>query len=715
MYSNEIDIVIKTEEGKKYLLGVPKVINFKFLRDKIQKNLAFIDNHFCFEYNSKIYSKNNENDILNLNQGDIIMALKTVITEGRVKIKFHMDINLNEADKKVLPLSGILQICLLEFIAKRIDNVEKIKSAEIKNIILELKNDMDLTNNPQKDIQTNLSQKNGSNIITYKNYINELIKANEINYLLNLMDQKRRNEVYTYWSILSKYEDFNQLFEKDFTIAIENCYFDYSLIAVSIYQQKRRNEYLSELRKCQNATVNYVFHGTHLDPISKIIMNGFLYSRKPFYGMGIYFSDMLDYVSFYGGGNSYETRRDLFGKTLPVGETFSCVGTEIYYSKDQKKQIYDWSYHVDELNHFPTYDEIKKKWPEKMIPKNAVHFIRVEPQQGQVYGSENIINQERRKGKFIGNEYVITEMSQIFPLYGLTLRRNEYIVIWRDPNFSGQNEFSQYLKGAKMYLYKNENINAFIESSTEKALELIKRKKFNKIILISSIGLDLSGKKFVEVARKILGFDVIVLFFSSNYKHLQWIQKFPNALYTDNYMFYQQYVKNYNQNGLLNLKKQIENNYKIKLQFTNNFLQFPKFVGCRNYSDLTFDEFCPNFRKIIIKNKINKKALQMNINGTVQFVPYEGIEINALYWYVTIIGNEITLFSNNFYLYVDGTNRMAKGHQFMIRWKCEQYNGNYIIYLENKNNVLSIDKERAIIIAQNNNYIYNQLFELFDV
>ena len=40
--------------------------------------------------------------------------------------------------------------------------------------------------------------------------------------------------------------------------------------------------------------------------------------------------------------------------------------------------------------------------------------------------------------------------------------------------------------------------------------------EINKIILITSVGMDLSGKKFVEIARKILGFDVVVLFFSSN-------------------------------------------------------------------------------------------------------------------------------------------------------------------------------------------------------
>ena len=348
MESEEVDIFIQTEQGEKYPLEVSKTIKVKALFEKIMQ-LIFKNKDFYFIYKTKEY-EGNENEILNLEEGDTIMALKTVINESHVDVKFHLNPEMNEADMKTVPLSGILQICLLEFIAKKIDDVEKIKSTELKNIIIELQKDMDLTNNPEKDIQANLKQNKGNNIITYKNYIKEIIKEKEIKYLIDLVDLNKQKEIISYWSQLSKYEEFNELFEKDFTEAIENSYFDYSLVAVSIYQQERRQEYLSEFKNCDSPIVKYLFHGSQIDPISKIITNGFLYTRKAFYGMGIYFSDMLDYVSFYSGGNTYETRRKNFGKTLPVGETFSCVGTEVYYNRNLKKDIYDWSYHVKELD-----------------------------------------------------------------------------------------------------------------------------------------------------------------------------------------------------------------------------------------------------------------------------------------------------------------------------------------------------------------------------
>ena len=59
-----------------------------------------------------------------------------------------------------------------------------------------------------------------------------------------------------------------------------------------------------------------------------------------------------------------------------------------------------------------------------------------------------------------------------------------------------------------------------------------------------------------------MGFNVVVLFFSQNQKHLSWLQNFPNALYTNDASFYKDYIMNYNAKGLLNLKAKIENFYK---------------------------------------------------------------------------------------------------------------------------------------------------------
>ena len=218
---------------------------------------------------------------------------------------------------------------------------------------------------------------------------------------------------------------------------IEDSYIDYSLVSVQIYQHKRRRAFIQKLNNCKNVEVRYLLHGTQIDPISLILTDEFKYTRKAFYGMGVYFTDMIDYVSFYCGGDSLSTRRKLWNKIVPVGNTISCIASEVFYDKDKKHKKYKQN--VVELDHFPTYDEIKNNYEKQMVEENGINFIEVETIHGHALESEGDIDASKRKGKFIGNEYVITEMDQILPLYGLTLRRNEYLVVWRDPCFDQEN------------------------------------------------------------------------------------------------------------------------------------------------------------------------------------------------------------------------------------------------------------------------------------
>ena len=107
----------------------------------------------------------------------------------------------------------------------------------------ELKENLKIQQDPEKDIQANLKEKNGQNIIDYSNYINSIINDQEIDKLLNLVDKSKENEITNYWSILSKYESFNKHFEEELLKALEKSYFDFSLIGLSIFQQNHRKQY----------------------------------------------------------------------------------------------------------------------------------------------------------------------------------------------------------------------------------------------------------------------------------------------------------------------------------------------------------------------------------------------------------------------------------------------------------------------------------------
>jgi len=592
-----------------------------------------------------------------------------------------------------------LNLCLIKYISNifKKEEIDKILSPEIKRIILKLQKNINFGEDNRENIKILLKENKGNNILIYSQYINEIFNNNiKIRNLINLLEKDKREEIDIYWGCLSNYNEYNIFFEKEFEKDLKKTKFDYSLISLAILEKDEEDEeeYKTKRDSCPNMTKRILYHGSQIDPISKILTDEYKYTRKAFYGMGIYFSDIIDYIAFYCGGTGLSNRRDNFGNIVPVNSTFSFIASEVFYDKNKFRQIKDMSLYVPELNHFPSYNELKRKYSRKMIEPNGIHFIRVNDD-GDALTERDFIN-KKNKGEFLGNEYAITEKYQIFPIYSLTVKRNEYFVLWRDPNFKGENEYLDYLNDRKLFCMEKGNMNIYFETSTEEALKFLLRRQFNKVILITSIGLDLSGKRFVEIARKIFGFNLIVLFFSVNKSHLKWIQKFQNCLYTDQSDFYEEYITNFNKDGLEKLKKDIEKEYNITLmKFSKDFLSYPKFKNEGDFSSLDFSNNNKYIRHVKICCKNKDLFLNMNNNGNVKLSKEPSI------WDVTILDNEITLFSNGYYLDVTKIKNGDKeefgeklvGFKYMIIWNFEMYKNYYIFYYpkKEKNNKLSLE------------------------
>ena len=74
----------------------------------------------------------------------------------------------------------------------------------------------------------------------------------------------------------------------------------------------------------------------------------------------------------------------------------------------------------------------------------------------------------------------------------------------------------------------------------------------------------------------------------------------------------------------------------------------------------------------------------------------------------------MTLFSNDYYLYVEEKNNInIKGSEWMINWKYEEENLKYSFYYKNKNNVLTLSGDYALLNKKNGSK--NQLFHLLDM
>ena len=118
------------------------------------------------------------------------------------------------------------------------------------------------------------------------------------------------------------------------------------------------------------------------------------------------------------------------------------------------------------------------------------------------------------ESKFIANEFVVHYKEQILPIYGISIMRCEYLIIWRDYNFDETNPnnyekevFKKMIKfneEIKKFSYREVDSKVYYVKTSEEGLNLIRRKKYNKIILQMGI---MMQKNILMIQGKLL--DVI--------------------------------------------------------------------------------------------------------------------------------------------------------------------------------------------------------------
>ena len=136
-------------------------------------------------------------------------------------------------------------------------------------------------------------------------------------------------------------------------------------------------------------------------------------------------------------------------------------------------------------------------------------------------------------------------------------------------------------------------------NETEEALNFIKLKKYNKIILITNGGND--GENFIKKARKIIGNNTIALitcFMAKDY--LKIVEKIENvfisSLHCNCIKKFLSLACNEDLNELKNLQKENEKKYqkmdksfKFK-ELDENAFKFPKFKESGKFEELDFED-----------------------------------------------------------------------------------------------------------------------------
>jgi len=468
-------------------------------------------------------------------------------------------------------LTGPLKLCLLKEISSKLSDEQIEKLPELILYIMEmLKNGYIEENDIKKNIAAVLAKIKGSNIINFSNFVNESINMNQVNEMMKILNSNDFKEINDIRFRLSKYNEHIKLFNKEFEKAKRESIFEFSIISLVIMEREDFEKFEEERKNCPNRIDKILFHGTGIEPISCILTGLFKKSVDRHYqhGKGVYFTDFLDYCWFYGGDLNNRVNKNKIPK---IDENFTLIACSIYFDKNGFRKVIDYKYTPQ---------------------RNEINFAYAGAQ------FETLVNPDFRK--FVGTEYVIWELDQICPFMSAKLKRNEYCVIWRDNNFSSKpiynNKFDEifkkFLNERIKYINQVAKYNIYPCETSEEALKLVERKKYNKIILISNVGKDLEGKKFVKKARKIIGNDVIVLFLAYNIEHLKWIKDYKNALFSNNPEFYEEYLECFDDDSIeykiKSLIGQMEKHYKIKFNFDGNFLKFPNFKESGKYSDLRF-------------------------------------------------------------------------------------------------------------------------------
>ena len=110
---------------------------------------------------------------------------------------------------------------------------------------------------------------------------------------------------------------------------------------------------------------------------------------------------------------------------------------------------------------------------------------------------------------------------------------------------------------------------------------------------------------------------------------------------------------------------------------------------------------------------MTNKTLIMKNNGIFEII--NGLEKDST-WDITLLNNEITLFSNGYYLGYNNDSNKIMSDKYMKRLNYININGDYII--ATKNNLLfSVNGNNLILISNNNNNIdiNFSIFQFIDI
>ena len=538
---------------------------------------------------------------------EIILALK-----NELKRLFKND---NFSIIEIKKGSLYVLLCLQYLILKEIRNLDETYfqtsadffcniNDEIEQLSNELKNHEfislgttkpDFINENVKDLNTN------ENKIKLEEKINRLSRNNEKNFYENVKNiqkedleqfyQKLSNDAKIQENIniknfINRLDEYNTVFDDTIENALKNSVFEYKIINIVIIE-KESNKFNNAKNNCSNRVDKMLFHGTNTSSAIGIVSSQFIFSNVVHQvGPGVYMTDSLDYLCYYAyDGN---TRNDgskymNISKIPKIGHSVNFVVSQIFYDQTKFEYVYD-----------TTKRDIQVEY-------NGIRCAH------DGYDTSVLSEFELRDyNKFYAREYVISNLDQILPLYLVTIKRVEYLVIWRDYNFNDNNpnnydentfkEMQEFHKKIKSFITRELNSKIYYINNDEEALKLLDRKRYNKIIIITNG--NNNGEKFIHESRRIIGAEPLAAVSAYNVSgHIQWVKNMNNVLILNGIELHEKFfncIINEDINLFHELKNEIIDKYNNNIpnfslkENEEDLFNFPNFKSEGDFEDLTF-------------------------------------------------------------------------------------------------------------------------------
>ena len=190
----------------------------------------------------------------------------------------------------------------------------------------------------------------------------ELIES-ELEKILNNEEEILKEEI----EVWEKTSELNEKFERELEKNFRDSIFEFRRTGcVVINKDEFTKDYEFNKLNCKNCTTKFVYHGTKIKYSSSILTDNFLVGKDCWYGLGIYFTDQIEYARYYWDGWK------CINQIPKMNESFSLVVSEIFYDKTKFKQIYDYKNAIT-LQKPPKEEEIFGKYKDKIIDKNGSH------------------------------------------------------------------------------------------------------------------------------------------------------------------------------------------------------------------------------------------------------------------------------------------------------------------------------------------------------